>query len=77
MRFVPNQGDNHAVEVEEKQDKVEAKFDERFLAHVLEIALKRSTWGVSDSLMHVQLAEDLRRIEKMLVIEDSECHRMR
>ncbi len=31
MRFVPYQRDDHAVQVEEEHDQVEAKLDERFL----------------------------------------------
>ena len=31
MRFVADQGDDHAVEVEEEHDQVEAEFDEGFL----------------------------------------------
>ena len=33
--LVPDEGYNHAVEVEEKHDEVEAKLDERFLVHPL------------------------------------------
>lgn len=31
VRFITDQCDNHAVEVEEEQDQVEAELDERFL----------------------------------------------
>lgn len=31
VRLVPNEGDNHAVQVEKEHDKVEAKLDEGFL----------------------------------------------
>lgn len=31
MRFVADQGNNHTVQVEEKHQEVETKFDERFL----------------------------------------------
>ena len=41
MRFVPNQRDDHAVEVEEEHDEVEAEFDEGFLISVLETVFKR------------------------------------
>lgn len=32
--FLANEGDDHAVQVEEEHDQVEAKFNERFLCHV-------------------------------------------
>jgi hypothetical protein len=34
MGLVADQGDNHAVEVEEEQNEVEAELDEGFLYHV-------------------------------------------
>lgn len=32
--FVPDQGNNHAVEIEEEHEKVKAEFDKRFLSRV-------------------------------------------
>ena len=52
MRLVTDEGDNHAVEVEEEHEQVETKLDEGLL------------------LVHVELPEDLRRVQKMLVFED-------
>ena len=52
MRFVADQGHNHAVQVEEEHQEVETQLDERFL------------------LVHVQLAEDLSRIQQVLVLVD-------
>lgn len=49
--LIPNQGDDHRVEVEEEHEQVKAELNERLL------------------LVHVQLAEDLRRVEEVLVIE--------
>lgn len=34
MSLVPDQGDNHAVQVEEEHQEVEAELDERFLMPV-------------------------------------------
>jgi len=34
MRFIADEGNNHAVEVEEEHEQVEAQFDEGFLADV-------------------------------------------
>ena len=31
MRFIPDEGDNHAVEVEEEHHQMETELDERFL----------------------------------------------
>jgi hypothetical protein len=50
--LVPDQSDDHRVEVEEEHQKVETKLDERLL------------------LVHVELPEDLRGIEQVLVLED-------
>lgn len=50
--LVPDQSDDHRVEVEEEHQQVETKLDERLL------------------LMHVELPEDLRGIEQVLVLED-------
>lgn len=52
VRFVADQGNDHAVQVKEKHQEVETKLDERFL------------------LVHVELAEDLGRIQEVLVLED-------
>lgn len=37
MRFVANEGDDHAVEVKEEHQQVETKLDERFLCSVSEL----------------------------------------
>ena len=52
MRLVADEGDDHAVEVEEEHQQVETELDERLL------------------LVYVQLAEDLGRVEQVLVLED-------
>lgn len=52
-RLVPDQSDDHGVEVEEEHEQVEAELDEGLL------------------LVHVQLAEDLGRVQEVLVLEDS------
>ena len=52
VSLVLDKGDDHAVEVEEEQDEMEAELREGFL------------------LMHVQLPEDLSRIQKMCVVHN-------
>jgi hypothetical protein len=52
VRLISNEGNNHAIQVEEEHDEVKAQLDEGFL------------------LMHIQLPENLRRIQEMLVLED-------
>lgn len=53
ITFVPDERDNHGVEVKEEHEQVEAQLDEGLL------------------LVHVKLAEDLCRVEQVLVFEDS------
>ena len=50
--LVPDQSDDHRVEVEEEHQQVETELDERLL------------------LVHVELPEDLRGVEQVLVLED-------
>lgn len=52
MGLVSDQGDDHAVQVEEEQDEVETELCEGFL------------------LMHVQLPEDLSRVQEMRVVNN-------
>ena len=77
MCFVAYQGDDHAVEVEEEHDEVEAEFDEGFL--------ERGGWsamGIPDCYVQetnlfvdVQFAEYLGCVEEMLVVENPDfCH---
>lgn len=72
-RLVADEGDNHAVEVEEEHEQVEAELDKGFLRGVsyeqgqgLRICL------VTDLLVNVKLAEDLRSIKKMGVVDNPE-----
>lgn len=54
MRLVSYEGDDHAVEVEEKHEEVEAKLDERFLyncelIHPYTVSYAKSvSWMVKD-----------------------------
>jgi hypothetical protein len=73
VRLVADQGDNHAVEVEEEHQEVEAQLEERFLqlpAVRYSLHRARSDGAVTHLLVHVQLAEDLGRVQQMLVIVD-------
>jgi len=38
VRFVPNECDDHAVEVEEEHDKMKAEFDEGFLPKSMSVS---------------------------------------
>jgi hypothetical protein len=40
MGFVPDKGHNHAVEIEEEHDQMEAQFDERFLTMTLAMLIQ-------------------------------------
>lgn len=72
MRFVADQGHNHAVQVEEEHQEVETQFDERFLHRLVThiCVRKQKKKRGTHLLVHVQLAEDLRRIQQMLVLVD-------
>jgi hypothetical protein len=84
--FVADKSDDHAVEVEEEHEQVETQLDEGFLSSVSVLLIRaRSTvceqrhivavdWlrrSASNLLVHVQFSEDLRRIQEVLVLEDS------
>lgn len=71
VRLIPNQSNNHAVEIEEEHDKVEAELDERFLVET-QFSTKPARPDVACAylLMHIQLAEDFSRIEQMLAVKD-------
>jgi len=60
MRLVPDQSDNHAVEVKEEHDQVEAELGEGlFLVHVklAEYLCRIKEMGVVDDLLHVPADE--------------------
>ena len=72
MGLVLDKGDNHAVKVEEEQDKVETELGERFLQ--LE---GQYLWCQTPSnpdnphlLVDIQLAEDLGGVKQMSVVND-------
>ena len=44
MRLVTDEGDNHAVEVEEEHEQVETQLDERFLARCQLESLQIEAW---------------------------------
>jgi hypothetical protein len=79
MAFVADEGDNHAVQVEEEHQEVEAQLDEGFLeiAHTNGSVTKLMTKARGDPskntaktnlLVHIQLAENLGRIQQVLVV---------
>lgn len=71
MRLVADKGDDHAVEVEEEHDKVEAELDERFLMPS-SAACKcgRKNRARAYLLVDVELSENLGRVQEVLVLED-------
>ena len=63
VTLIADQGNDHAVEVEEEHQEVEAKLDERFLKYEFESVIARQTsTKKTDLLVHIQLAENLGRI---------------
>lgn len=73
VALITDQGNNHAVEVEEEHEEVEAKLDEGFLktrVRVSHCAAVCDLRNQTDLLVHVQLAENLGRIQKVLVLVD-------
>ena len=71
--LVLNQGDDHAVEVKEEQDEVETELGERFL-RIAMLACHFPSQGrfrfIPNLLVHVQLPEDLGRVQEMGVIDN-------
>ena len=75
VALITDQGNNHAVEVEEEHEEVEAKLDEGFLNTISSQSLHCGLrlGNPTDLLVHVQLAENLGRIQKVLVLVDPIC----
>lgn len=71
VRLVADEGDDHAVEVEEEHDEVEAELDEGFLK-LVSAACKsgRKVGARAYLLVDVELSENLGRVQKVLVLED-------
>lgn len=68
--FVADQSDDHAVEVEEEHQEVEAQLDEGFLGDnhgsvLRDLARKPKKTNL---LVHVQLAENFGRVQQVLVL---------
>ena len=71
MRLVADEGDDHAVEVEEEHDEVETELDERFLKLVSAGCKSGTKVGARAYLLvDVELSENLGRVQKVLVLED-------
>lgn len=72
ITLITDQGNNHAVKIEEEHKKVEAKLDEGFLNTISSQSLCGKLGGRNQTylLVHVQLAENLGRIQKVLVLVD-------
>jgi hypothetical protein len=75
VALIADKGNNHAVEVEEEHKEVEAKLDEGFLNTISSQSLHCGLrlGNPTDLLVHVQLAENLGRIQKVLVLVDPIC----
>jgi hypothetical protein len=70
VRLILDEGHNHAVEVEEEHDEMEAKFCERFLWIKLADNTDPAIWASTNLLVDVELAEDLGSIQKMCVVHN-------
>ena len=72
MRLISYQSHDHAVEVEEEHDEVEAELDERFL-HGISSGYNFLRMGLDQSnlLVHIEFPEYFRCVQKMLVLKDS------
>lgn len=68
--LVADEGDNHAVEVEEEHQKMETELDERLLYRPLAVSIPELCSAKYYLLVNVQLAEDFSCVQKMLVLED-------
>jgi hypothetical protein len=68
--LIADEGDNHAVEVEEEHQEMETELDERLLYGPLAVN-KPDHYSVQLYLLvNIQLAEDFGCVQKMLVLED-------
>ena len=70
--LVADEGDDHAVQVEEEHQQVETQLDERFLARVSSGHCRWKPEDARDSylLMDVQLPEDFCRVEQVVLLEN-------
>lgn len=71
VRLITDQGNNHAVEVEEEHQEMETELDEGFLyvvscVHPEILDIKEET----HPLVNIELAENLGCVQKVLVVED-------
>ena len=71
VRLVLNQGDDHAVQVEEEEHEVEAELGEGFLGSSVSAVLSDlgPALGLAHLLVDVELAEDLGGIQEMRVVD--------
>jgi hypothetical protein len=70
VRLITNKGNDHAVEVEEEHQEMEAELDEGLLQILLDTAHLTSEMLTTNPLVDVELAENLGRVQKVLVVED-------
>ena len=76
MALILDQGDDHAVQVEEEHDEVEAELDEGFLWKGVSYNGRRSrevkdgAEGATNLLVDVEFPEDLRCVQKVGVVND-------
>jgi hypothetical protein len=72
VSLVLDQGNDHAVQVEEEEDEVEAELGEGFLQVVPLVWILRGRTGLWSPylLVNVELAEDLGGVEEVGVVND-------
>ena len=73
LALIADESNDHAVKVEEEHQEVETKLDEGFLEQSNRVSrgiISREIGNQTDLLVDVQLAENLGRIQKVLVFVD-------
>lgn len=73
LSLIADESNDHAVEVEEEHQEVETKLDEGFLEQENRVSrdiTSREIGNQTDLLVNIQLAENLGRIQKVLVLVD-------
>jgi hypothetical protein len=69
VTFVPDEGNDHAVEIEKEHDQVEAELDEGFLVTAVSRLCYAFEWYEEQNrdpaylFVYIQLPENLRRIQ--------------
>lgn len=75
MGLVPDEGDDHAVQIEEEEDQMEAELGERFLnAPPRQPPTLRCACCSAYLLVDIELSENLGRVKEMGVIDNPTTH---